>query len=120
MLGNAVERGPHRRSSTEEEGPGDAIDDHILIGCECRVIGRALALRVRNISFGVPSGSFDLNRLRHSVEEEQRADAEPNKNAFRQVAEDDEQKGHDDDNGITPGSPHQRGEFVLLGPTLLH
>ncbi len=104
LVGDAVEHVSDCRGGTEEERAGDAIDQHVAIDGERGIVGHALAIAVIGTIGGHQRGALlDARHLRHAVDEQHRAEREADQDAFGQVAEDGEQEGREQHDGIAPG-----------------
>ena len=94
LVGDAVEHVSDCRGGTEEERAGDAVDQHVAIDGERGIVRHALAIAVIGTIGGHQRGALlDARHLRHAVDEQHRAEREPDQDAFGQVAEDGEQEG---------------------------
>ena len=117
MLADPIERRPHGGRRAEEERSRDPVNHYVGIGRELRVVRRATVAvcRVRHVLLNQRTGTFYLDRLRHAMQEQQRAKPEADENALGQVAEDDEKEGRQQYQGVAARSADERHELVLLG-----
>jgi len=117
MLADTVQRRCNIGRRAEEERPGDPVHDDVAVGGERGIIGFA-AVAVRDVGavrLDDRLGVVDLDRLRHAMQEQERADPEAGEDACRQVAQDDEQEGRQQYHGIAARRESQGCEGVLLG-----
>ena len=99
----------------EEECPGDAVDDDVRIGHQRGIVGLAIAIGIVGLVLGHQRHiGLDAGGLRHAVDEQHRAEREPDQNALGKIAEDGQQEGGEQHDGVPPRCADQGRKFVLL------
>ena len=97
VLPDSIERRGDARGGAEEEGTGNPIDEDLRVGREGYVV-RCSAAYMRVVCLVVldeGSLAFDLDRLRHAMQEKKCAEAKANEDARREIAEHHDREGRE-------------------------
>ena len=113
-LRDALEDCSDRCRRAEEERARDAIDHDVGIVGRCLVVGWPAVFLVRPIFRNQRLVRLEGGRLRHAMNEQDRAKGKTDNDGFRQVAEDREQERYEEHGCIAPGSSQKRHERMPL------
>ncbi len=110
---HAVEDQVHARGRAEEERAADAVD-HDVARHHLAAIGRPAVLVVGHVVADKLGAAFDVDRLRHAMHEQERAEQHADADAGEQIEEYREQEGREQHHRVGERGAQQQAELGLV------